>query len=132
MNYASTEFDILISYKVKNMTSNCCHLIQLHGKIVNAFIFKYSLKPFDLNWKNNPSDSYISDVTPSSEVLVQAVSSTRLYCNVSNLDTGSTATVWWIRNSDKEEFDVLIFIFCIRGFFIGCIVHNKNPLYPFV
>ena len=49
----------------------------------------------------------LSDVTASSEVLVQALSPAKLYCDVSNLDTGSSATVRWIRKSDGEEFKVL-------------------------
>ncbi|KAL5247349.1 hypothetical protein ACHWQZ_G019273 [Mnemiopsis leidyi] len=47
---------------------------------------------------------HVYDITPSTEVLVQAESPAKLYCNVSNLDTGSVATVWWKRNSDGLEF----------------------------
>ena len=50
---------------------------------------------------------YISDVNPSTEVLVQALSPVLLYCNVSNLDSGSSATIWWKRNSDGQEFKVI-------------------------
>ena len=49
----------------------------------------------------------ISDVSTANEVLVQALSPTELYCNVSNLDNKSSAVVWWKRKSDGEEFKVI-------------------------